>query len=168
MRAVLRYMDNVVAPALAMIASNRLAAPRFVGQDPKDLRARLARIPLPERRATWEKLMFQTTPAKDIEASHRRVSSAIGRFDAKLANAPWLAGESFSLADIGVFATFHALPLSMADEVNDAKTPHLMRWLRACHFRPGLRAALAMGKGLIAGRAAEVRARIGVAAESPA
>ena len=168
MRALLRYMDNVVAPSLAMIASNRLAAPRFVGQDPAELRARLARIPLPERRATWEKLMFQGTSPKDIEESQRRVSSAIRQFDALLANDPWLAGDTFSLADIGVFATFHALPLSMEDEVNAGATPHLMRWLRACHARAGLRAALAMGRGFITRRAAEVRDKLGLAGEGHA
>lgn len=163
MRVLLRFMDNVVAPSLAMIASNRLAAPRYVGQDPAELQRKLDRIPLPERRATWEKLMFQTTPRKEIEESQRRVSDAIRRFDGILAKNEWLAGESFSLADIGVFATFYALPLSMEDEVNDRATPHLIRWLRACHARPGLQAALAMGKGFITQRAAEIRERLGVA-----
>ncbi len=162
MRVLLRFMDNVVAPSLAMIASNRLAAPRFVGRDPAELKEKLDRIPLPERRATWEKLMFQGTPPEEIAESQRRVADAIGRFDAILAKEAWLAGESFSLADIGVFATFYGLPLSMEDEVNDRATPHLMRWLRACHARPGLQAALAMGQGFITQRAAEVRERLGV------
>jgi len=163
MRILLRYMDNVVAPSLAMIASNRLAAPRFVGQDPDELRAKLARIPLPERRATWEKLMFQATPPAEIEESQRRLRQAIERFNSLLGQTPWLAGETFSLADVGVFATFHALPLSMEGEVNDRATANLMRWLRACHSRPALQAALRMGKGFITQRAAEVRERLGVA-----
>jgi glutathione S-transferase/GST-like protein len=163
MRMLLRYMDNVVAPALAMIASNRLAAPRFVEQDPDHLRAALGRIPLPERRATWEKLMFQATPPADIAESERRVGDAIRRFDGILGRRPWIAGDSFSLADIGVFATFYSLPLAREDEVNDEATPHLMRWLRTCHARPGLQAALRMGKGFVTQRAAEIREKLGVA-----
>lgn len=168
MRVLLRFMDNVVAPSLAMIASNRLAAPRFVGQDPEELREKLDRIPLPERRATWEKLMFQATPPADIAESHRRVAEALARFDAILASETWLAGETFSLADIGIFATLYSLPLSTESDVSDAATPHLMRWLRACHGRPGLQAALAMGKGYITQRAAEIRERLGVAEAQPA
>lgn len=163
MRVLMRFMDNVVAPSLAMIASNRLAAPRFAGEDPDELRRKLDRIPLPERRATWQKLMFQATPPDDIAESERRVSDAIRRFDGILAHEEWLAGDSFSLADICVFATFHGLPLAREDEVNDAASPHLMRWLRACHARPGLQAALTMGKGFFAQRAAEVRQKLGVA-----
>lgn len=164
MRVLMRFMDNVVAPSLAMIASNRLAAPRFVGEDPEELRRKLDRIPLPERRATWEKLMFQATPPAEIAESERRVSDAISRFDGILAHETWLAGDTFSLADICVFATFYALPTSREEEVNDEASPHLMRWLRACHARPGLQAALAMGKGYIAQRAAEIRERLGIAA----
>jgi glutathione S-transferase/GST-like protein len=162
MRMLLRYFDNVVAPSLAMIASNRLAAPRFAGQDPAELKARLARIPLPERRATWKKLMFQATPPEDIAESERRVADAIDRFDGILGRREWVASTTFSLADIGVFATFHSLPATREEQVNDAATPHLMRWLRACHARPGLQAALDMGKGFVARRAAEMRERLGV------
>lgn len=163
MRVLMRYMDLVVAPSLAMIASNRLAAPRFAGRDPEELKRELDKIPLPERRASWEKLMFNTTAPADIAESERRVSDAVQRFDAILEKLPWLAGESFSLADICVFATFYALPLGYAEQVNDDDAPHLMRWLRRCHARPGLQAALKMGRGFIAQRAVEVREQLGVA-----
>jgi len=164
MRLLLRYMDNVVAPSLAMLASNSLAAPRFAGRHPDELRVQLERIPLPERRAAWGKLMFQTTPPREIEESQRRVAEAVRRFDSHLAKREWLAAETFSLADIGAFATFYALPLLDEYEVSDVWTPHLMRWLRACHARPGLRAAFAMGQGSTTQRAADVRQRLGMAA----
>lgn len=168
MRVLMRYMDNVVAPSLAMIASNRLAAPRYAGQEPEDLRRKLDRIPLPERRASWERLMFQSTPPADIDESERRVSDAIRRFDGILGQEPWLAGETFSLADICVFASFHGLPLSREEEVDDRASPHLMRWLRACHARPALQAALGMGNGFVSARAAQVREKLGVAGAAAA
>ncbi len=163
MRRIMRYMDNVVAPSLAMIASNRLAAPRFVGEDPDRLNALLRRIPLPERRASWQKLMFNTTPPADIAESERRVKQAIGHFEAWLGKTGWLAGPEFSLADINVFATFYALPLSYPDQANDTRTPALMDWLRRCHARRGLQDALAMGRGFMAERAAQLRAMLGIA-----
>ena len=95
----MRYMDNVVAPSLAMLASNRLAAPRFVGQDPDELRVQLDRIPLPERRAAWEKLMFQSTAGEELVEFERRLTDAVGRFAAILGRQQWLVGEAFSLAD---------------------------------------------------------------------
>jgi len=165
MRVMMRYMDNVVAPSLAMLASNRLTPQRFAGCDGDALRQELEKIPLPERRASWEKLMFNATPPADLAESRRRVSEAIARFEAWLGETEWLAGSSFSLADIGVFATFHSLPLSYPDEVNDAATPRLMGWLRRCHARPTLQEALSMGRGFIAWRAEEVRRMLGVEEE---
>ncbi|MXP41131.1 glutathione S-transferase family protein [Altererythrobacter soli] len=163
MRQVMRYMDNVVAPSLAMIASNRLAAPRFIGRDPEELKRELNKIPLPERRASWEKLMFNTTPPAELEESARRVSQAIAHFEALLAELPWLAGERFSLADIAVFATFYGLPISYPREVHEARTPHLIDWLRRCHSRPALQEAFALSRGFISQRAAEVRGMLGIA-----
>jgi len=168
MRQVMRYMDNVVAPSLAMLASNRLAAPRFQDTDPEELKRELDKIPLPERRAAWEKLMFNKTPPADIEESARRIAQAIREFDALLAETPYLAGADFSLADINVMATFYGLPTSYPDQVNEAATPHLWGWLRRCHARPGLRAAFALGNGFIGERVAEVRAVLGLDAETAA
>ena len=81
MRLVLRRVDNELAPSLAMIASNRLAAPRFAGRDPAELEADLEKIPLPERRAAWRKLMFNATPGSDLEESARRISEGIRWFE---------------------------------------------------------------------------------------
>jgi hypothetical protein len=68
-----------------MLASNRHGALRFVGRDPAELRRGLERIPLPERRASWEKLMFNATPPADLAESRRRVSEGIARFEGRLA-----------------------------------------------------------------------------------
>ena len=162
MRRIMRYMDNVVAPSLAMIASNRLAAPRFVGRDPAELEAELERIPLPERRASWEKLMFNKTPAADLAESQRRVRVAISTFEMQLENTGWLAGRDFSLADICVFATFYALPQSYPEEVTSERTPNLLDWLRRCHARQGLQEAFGLSRGYIGARAEELRALLGV------
>ena len=163
MRQVMRYMDNVVAPSLAMLASNRLAAPRFKGADPEELKRELDKIPLPERRAAWEKLMFNKTPPADLSESTRRVTVAIRYFDHLLADTPWLAGDAFSLADIDVIATFHGMPAGYPDQVNAAETPHLWDWLRRCHARPALQEAFAMSRGFIGQRVRDVRAMLGVA-----
>jgi len=162
MRLVMQRVDNVLAPSLAMIASNRFAAPRFVGMDPKELEERLGKIPLPERRAAWRKLMFNETPPEELAESARRISQGIRWFEGLLSETLWLAGESFSLADIGAMASFYGLPATYPDEVNDAATPQLMDWLRRCHARPGLQAGFAMGRGFIAQRVADIRAQLDV------
>jgi glutathione S-transferase/GST-like protein len=168
MRQVMRWFDHEIAPSLAMLASNRLAAPGFKDVASEEKERELARIPLPERRAAWARLMYQSTDPADLEESVRRVKAAIARFEAMLGETPWLAGDAFSLADIGVMATFYGLPSSYPDDVTAQKTPHLWDWLRRCHARPGMRAGFAHGSGFFAQRVADVRARLGVDEAVPA
>ena len=168
MRQVLRFMDNEVAPSLAMLASNRLAVPGFRSMDAAEKQGELAKIPLPERRAAWERLMFDSTDAADLAESARRVTASFARFEALLAETPWLAGADFSIADIGVFATFYGLPLAYPDAVSPGATPHLWDWLRRCHSRTGLRAALGHATGFFAQRVVDVRARLGLAERAAA
>jgi glutathione S-transferase/GST-like protein len=162
MRQVMRYMDNIVAPSLAMLASNRLAAPRYAEVDPEEKRRELDKIPLPERRAAWEKLMFGKTPQADLDESARRIGESFEVFEGLLERQPYLAGAEFSLADICVMATFYHLPQSYPDEVSDERRPQMMAWLRRCHAREGLQRGFATGRGFITQRAAEVRQLLGV------
>jgi glutathione S-transferase/GST-like protein len=163
MRQVMRFMDNEVAPSLAMLASNRLAAPRFRTVSAEEKQRELAKIPLPERRAAWERLMFDSTDPADLAESARRVTASFACFEALLSESPWLAGPDFSLADIGVFATFYGLPLSYPDDINPQASPHLWDWLQRCHVRPGLQGGLAYGTGFFAERIADVRVKLGIA-----
>lgn len=168
MRQVMRYMDNVVAPSLAMLASNRMAAPRFKDSAADDLRRELDKIPLPERREAWEKVMFDKTPTADLAESTLRIATGINDFEKQLSQTPFLAGEDYSLADINVMATFYALPVSYPDQVNAQLTPHLWDWLRRCHARPGIQEAFALSKGYIGQRAAEARDVLEVVREGAA
>jgi glutathione S-transferase/GST-like protein len=162
MRQIMRWFDNEIAPCLAMLASNRLAAPGFRDVDEAEKQRELARFPLPERRAAWERLMYQSTDPADLAESTRRVRAAIARIEAMLGETPWLAGATFSLADICVMATFYGLPNSYPEEVTQEKAPYLWDWLRRCHARPGMRAGFAHGNGFFAQRVADVRVRLGL------
>lgn len=168
MRQVMRYMDNVVCPALAMVASTRLAPPAYRAMSEEDRRRELDRIPTPERRAVWEKLMFDTTPRADVDESARRVHVAVDRFEHLLGETRYLAGADYSLADVAVMATFHGLPLQPAWRVDERRTPNLWRWLRRCHARPAIQEAFALGRGFFTRRAADVRALLDVPAAVPA
>lgn len=161
MRKWCRFMDLHLCPSLAMIGS-QMAAARFAGQDPRELRKALADIPLPERRRTWAMLMFNTTPKAQLDESQRRVRAAIDLYEAALAEAPYLAGAAYSLADINAMATLYALPLARPEEVNERRTPHFIDWLRRCHARPGIRAGFALGHEWVTGRVRATRALLGV------
>jgi glutathione S-transferase/GST-like protein len=163
MRWIMRVMDNSVCPALAMLASNALAAPRFRDTPEEEKREALAKIPDPERRRTWDLLMHDSTPPEEIAESQRRVHTGLALLERMLSEYPYLAGPEFSLADICVMATFYHLPTSRPDEVSPELTPNLWAWLRRCHARPGLQAGFGTGRGFITARAKQARQALGLA-----
>jgi glutathione S-transferase/GST-like protein len=69
-----------------------------------------------------------------------------------LARHPFIAGKTFSLGDINGFNLGYAMPLSQPDHCNDARTPHIMEWLRKIYERPATKATWAKGRTQMAER----------------
>lgn len=69
-----------------------------------------------------------------VEVNRPKVFRMIDMFDAQLANAPYIAGENFSVADITAFvATGFMRPARLTIPEN---AKHFMRWYEAMQTRP--------------------------------
>jgi glutathione S-transferase/GST-like protein len=161
MRWWCRYLDRDICPALAMVASNALAAPMLAGQTAEQRKEALDRIPLPERRRTWELLYANATPKSEIEESQRRISACIALMEETLSKQPYLAGASYSLAEIVALITMYGWPLR--DDVGEAATPHLWLWFKRCLSRPAYKATFDKANAFMGGRAKDARAKLGLA-----
>jgi GST-like protein len=64
----------------------------------------------------------------------------------------WIAGETYSLGDIGGFNMAYALPLTQPERCNDQRTPHIMEWLRKIWERPAAKQTWAKGRTTLASR----------------
>ena len=62
------------------------------------------------------------------------------------------SGKTYSLGDMNGFNLGYALPLSQPDHCNDAKTPHIMEWLRRIYERPAAKQIWALGRTAMAQR----------------
>lgn len=139
MRVWCRYAENDLGRCLMMINWNRIV-PSFIGaRDMQEVEAILARVPDPDRRRSWRSAFLQQTPPAVIEESHRRTRVGALRIEQALRERPWLAGASYSLADID-FMNFCGtlLAMWMGDVVNEQATPAFMDWLRRMQARPAV------------------------------
>lgn len=144
-----RMIDIDFGRAMMMIHWNRVV-PMFVGaRDKADVDRILASVPDPDRRRAWTSAFGQTTPQEAIEESRRRLAAWAGRIEAALAEGPWLAGETFSLADIELLNFYGFMPAWMPDDINETETPCTMAWLRKMEERPAVRDMRARTKGLV-------------------
>jgi GSH-dependent disulfide-bond oxidoreductase len=96
--------------------------------------------------------MFNEFSPEELAESKRRVLFATLALERHLARFPWIAGDVYSLGDINGFNLGYALPLSQPDHCNDAKTPHIMEWLRRIYERPAARETWAKGRTAMAAR----------------
>jgi glutathione S-transferase/GST-like protein len=164
MRWWMRYVDEYLNPSLAMQAGAS-AGGRFAAsmtEEEKD--AAVARIPLPERRRVWRLILDRGVSEAELEESRRRVAAAIALFESALGEDPYLAGPTYSLADLNAMTTLHSWPLNRP-EVNEEATPNLWAWFRRCHAREGTKEAFRMGR-FIGPNMDKVRARLGLEDEA--
>ena len=156
-----KYLDGYFGPSLSMIGWSVFVGPAVRAKDPYVLKRNIERIPLKERRDAWTKAIYNTFGEEELAESRRRVHHAIRVFESALAERPYFAGDSYSLADINAFCMTYALPLMQAEHVNAEKTPRLLDWLRRVYARPAISEAFRFGRTPMAARAVEVRKLIG-------
>lgn len=153
MRWWMKFVDQWLGPSFSMIGWSVRIGPAVRERDPKELEAAIERIPLPERRTAWRKAIYNLFSDEEMAESRRRVAKGVDMLEEALSQRKWLAGGSYSLADINVFNSTYALPLGQPDLANDQKTPHLMEWLRSIYERPVVKQVWAMGRTDMASRA---------------
>jgi glutathione S-transferase/GST-like protein len=148
----MKWMDQWLAPSFSMIGWSVFVGPSVRQRDPKELEARIDRIPMEERRIAWRKAIHGTFSPEEMAESQRRVTRGIAVLEEELNRHRWLASDQYSLADINGFNLGYAMPLSQPQLCNDEKTPRIMEWLRKIYERPATRKIWAMGRTDMASR----------------
>lgn len=139
---------DVNAAALSVIGWHTFMGPMVRQKSPEELERLLARIPTKERRIAWQTASKATFTEEQLANARARVGSWVMVMDRRLAESPWLAGPSFSVADIVAFANFYALPLTVPEYANKEKAPHYIDWLRRIYRRPATMETFKLSRSL--------------------
>ncbi len=137
MRIWTKFVDEYFCPALTVIGAHGARA--YARRIPKDeLERVLARIPLKEVRDKWATIAGDSYSEAELGEARRKLGVCVERMESALAHSPWLAGATYSLADIDVFSMAVSLPSVVPDRANPSASPHVMDW----HARMSGRAAV--------------------------
>jgi glutathione S-transferase len=140
MRLWCRYAENDLGRSLMMINWNRIV-PTFIGaRDMAEVNKIIESVPDLDRRRSWRNAFEQKTPQHVIDESHRRTRDGAMHVEKALTKNKWLAGSTYSLADID-FMNFCGMLLTlwMPDVVNDKSTPAFMDWAHRVGERPAVK-----------------------------
>jgi glutathione S-transferase len=90
--------------------------------------------------------------ATAIEAAERALATAFDAVDRVLASSPYLAGDTFSLADISLMPYVGSLPMIGAEDLlRGPRRSHLTRWWEDVRLRPSWLEAIAFGRVALLG-----------------
>lgn len=128
-----KYVDDHFAGAVSDLAWQ--AYGKHV--DPSVLAAGAKSAPTHERRLVWQQ-HAAPFPEERIARARDYVAQAVGRMDAALDRHDWLVGDTFSLADIAVYAYAAYLPHIAQGPL----TERVRIWLSRMAAREGVQKAL--------------------------
>lgn len=105
-RAAMRiwtYMaDTVVIKAFQELNWNRMMGPTASKWTDEELAQKMATTPMPERREQWRRVAREPYTAGEIGRAADSLRHVLERMETSLRHGSWLAGDTFSLADINM------------------------------------------------------------------
>jgi len=144
MRIWSKFVDEYFCPALSMWGWHIMVRKMAQALSKNELEKVLERIPLKEQRDKWATVAGESFTEAQLEESKRKLSMSIERMEKILAKSPWLAGSTYSLADINSYPMVASVPRMFPAIMNPQATPFSCAWLNTMNTRPAVQAALAM------------------------
>jgi len=105
MREWTKYQDDVIHHSVRPATFQLMIKQRFKGLSGEEMDARVAAHPLPERRKAYREWTTGPVDVAAVKAAIGNMRLIVKRMESSLSETRWLAGDTFSLADIAV-ATF--------------------------------------------------------------
>ena len=154
-----RRTDHAAA-ALSVLGWHSFLGPMVRAMPAEELDRLIARSPTKERRIAWSAAAKSTFTDEQLADARARVGAWAAIMDRQLGETPYLAGESYTLADLVAFANFWGLPMTVPEYANARATPHYVGWLKRMYVRPAslrlFESSRSLGKAAL-GVAAQLR-----------
>jgi glutathione S-transferase len=144
MRIWSKFVDEYFCPALSMIGWHTMVRRIAITIDKGELERLLGRIPLKEQRDKWATVAGSSFTEEQLADARRKLGVSAERMEAILVKTPWLAGSTYSLADVNTYSMAAGIPRFFPELMNETVTPRCVDWLRRMNERPAVQAALAM------------------------
>ncbi len=129
--------DEYFCWCVSTIGWQRMVSKMVAHLSEEEFEAKVTRIPIPEQQTKWRRARHGF-PADLIEEEHRKIRVSVGKLEARLSEAEWLAADMYSLADICNFAIANGMQFGFPEVVNDSDTPNLVRWINRINARPAV------------------------------
>jgi glutathione S-transferase len=139
-----KFCDEHVMNYVSMHGWHRLVSVIARSIEGGEFEKLMARIPLYEQREKWRTARSGFSDV-DLANASRKIEVAVDKVEQQLHKTPWLAGDTYTLADINFFAIGGMALDRLFPWLNvGTRAPQLSKWVARMYERPGVKAAFAM------------------------
>jgi len=139
MRRFGQIVDEHLFHSIATVGWSQGIGPILRAQGREEFEKSLARITLHSKREKWLKA-YHGFPPEDLEAARGKISYGVRQTEQALAEHPFLAGPTYSLADINVLSSVERMPRWVPDLMNENVSPRTFDWFQRMMARPMVQA----------------------------
>lgn len=142
MRNWIRHVDGLIGNLIIFNWAHSMAKVAQ-GWSDKELAEKLAQVPSKERREAWLRTARRPYTEEERDEARQKLKTALlDRMEEALGRDAWLAGERYSLADIGAVPFIKRIDEEIApDEMSRAKHPRVAAWWEKIQARPAFATA---------------------------
>ena len=136
MRLWTKLVDERLHPAWPGIAWPILVRPAWQAKSPAMVEDMLSKLLDPARRDRQRRMYHEGVDALGAIDSVAVFTEVCDRMDERLCRSPWLAGDTYSLADIALLPYCFAIDAFGMRALFENARPALADWYRRCNARP--------------------------------
>jgi glutathione S-transferase len=138
-----KWVDEQVMNYVSMHGWHRMVGIIARNIDSGDFEKLLANIPLPDQRKKWMTARSGFSEA-DLTNASEKIVHACQKVEEQLGKTRWIAGDTYTTADINFYSMCGMMVERMFPEMEVAKNyPRLIAWREAMNARPAVQRALA-------------------------
>src|SRR5580692_10112301 len=139
-----KFCDEHVMNFVSMHGWHRLVSAIARSIEGGEFERLMARIPLQEQREKWRTARSGFSDG-DLANATRKIEVAVDKVEQQLQKSAWLAGDTYTLADINFFAIGGMALDRLFPQLNvGTRAPRLAQWVLRMYERPAVKAAFAM------------------------
>jgi glutathione S-transferase len=141
MRLWTKYSDEVAYKAVYAPTWQRLRERAAEGLASSKVEETLARVPTKERRDRWEKMSHGGFSEEELLDAVEKMRTCLQRAESDLSQRKWLAGDTYSLADIAMAPFIDRIRNLRPDFMPEGVYPRLQGWYDRIQERPAFEKA---------------------------
>lgn len=132
----LRYADEQCLPNIIIHNWSMVIQPIASRLTDEELERRLSRVPSKTRRENWRRVARQPYTDSEKQEALDNLVKALDRMEASLQQNPWLAGDKYSIADMGMVPFVKRIEEIESSVMSASSRPGVSDWWTRILKRP--------------------------------